>query len=234
MKKLTIASLCAILLSGPALAETKKEQHQKNELIGLGSGVVIGSLVAGPIGGAVAGLFGVLIAEDVNNKDKLEDASAKLQNRERQLIALNQKYEQDLADARLQLVSMDSEIQTVMEEAESSVQFKTASYLVEEHFKPQLKLLAEGLKNNERMIVHLSGFADRRGDEEYNLALSQQRVLSVKNFLVDEGVSEGQILTLSFGENKPTVESQSFESDFFDRRVVMRVEEGQQTMTASY
>ena len=233
MKKTMIAVLCGMMMSAPVLAEDFKQERQKNELIGLGSGVVVGTAIAGPIGGVVAGLVGVLIAEDVTKDKELESTTAKLQATEQQLIALNNKYEQDMADARLQLVSMDTEIRTVMEEAESSIQFKTASYVVEDHFKPQLNLLSESLKNNENMIVQLSGFADRRGDEAYNQALSQQRVLSVKQYLVSQGVGEEQIRTLSFGESKPAAQQQSFESDFFDRRVVMRIEEGQQTMTAS-
>lgn len=233
MKKQIIATLCTLALSTQVLADDHKEQRQKNEMIGLGSGVVIGSLIAGPLGGMVAGVFGVMIAEDVSNDAELADTKEKLTSREQQLIALNKKYEYDMAQARLQLVSMDTEIRTVMEETESSIQFKTASYVIEDHFKPQLELLGESLKDNERMIVQLSGFADRRGDEAYNQALSKQRVLSVKSYLVDNGVNENQIRTLSFGESKPTTSEQSFESDFFDRRVLIKVEEGQQTMTAS-
>ena len=233
MKKTMIALLSTAVLSTSAMAEDFEQERQNNELIGLGSGVVVGTAVAGPLGGIVAGVIGVLIAEDVSNDKALESTTAKLQAREQQLIALNDKYEKDMAQARLQLVSMDTEIRTVMEEAESSIQFKTASYEVEEHFKPQLDLLSESLKNNNNMIVQLSGFADRRGDETYNQALSQQRVLSVKQYLVAQGVDEGQIRTLSFGESKPAAAQQSLESDFFDRRVVLRVEEGQQTMTAS-
>ena len=233
MKKTMMAVLCSVAFSTSVMAEDLDKERKNNELIGLGSGVVVGSVIAGPLGGMVAGIIGVLVAEDVSNEKALANTTAELQRREQQLVALNDKYEKDLAQARLQLVSMDTEIRTVMEEAESSIQFKTASYVVEDHFKPQLDLLSESLKNNQRMIVQLSGFADRRGDEAYNQALSQQRVLSVKQYLVANGVDEGQIRTLSFGESKPANQQQSFETDFFDRRVVMRIEEGQQTMTAA-
>ena len=49
----------------------------------------------------------------------------------------------------------------------------------------------------------LTGHADPRGGAEYNKALSERRVGSVKHFLVDQGVPEGSIDTQAMGDEHP-------------------------------
>jgi outer membrane protein OmpA-like peptidoglycan-associated protein len=46
----------------------------------------------------------------------------------------------------------------------------------------------------------LTGHADPRGGEKYNQALSERRVGTVKNFLVQQGVPESSIDTVALGE----------------------------------
>jgi len=48
----------------------------------------------------------------------------------------------------------------------------------------------------------IEGFCDERGSEEYNLALGDTRARNAKKYLVDCGVSGGQIKTLSFGNER--------------------------------
>jgi OmpA family len=49
----------------------------------------------------------------------------------------------------------------------------------------------------------LTGHADPRGSAEYNKALSERRVGSVKHFLVEQGVPEGSIDTQAMGDEHP-------------------------------
>ena len=49
----------------------------------------------------------------------------------------------------------------------------------------------------------LTGHADPRGGDEYNKALSERRVGTVKHFLVDQGVPEGSIDTQAMGDENP-------------------------------
>lgn len=66
--------------------------------------------------------------------------------------------------------------------------------LVEAHGK---YLLAHG---DAKMI--LQGNTDERGTREYNLSLGQRRSVAVKNALNLLGVKDGQIETVSYGEEK--------------------------------
>jgi peptidoglycan-associated lipoprotein len=49
----------------------------------------------------------------------------------------------------------------------------------------------------------LEGHCDERGTEEYNLALGERRAKAVKDYLMDLGVEEKRIKTISYGESRP-------------------------------
>lgn len=52
-----------------------------------------------------------------------------------------------------------------------------------------------------RMLI--SGHADERGSDEYNLALGQRRAVAAKRYLVQRGVAQDRVEILSFGEERP-------------------------------
>jgi peptidoglycan-associated lipoprotein len=51
--------------------------------------------------------------------------------------------------------------------------------------------------------VVLEGHCDNRGSEEYNLALGTSRAESLKKALLQQGVSEDRLKTISYGKEKP-------------------------------
>lgn len=230
---LVIASAVSLSLSSYSFAGERSDGEKTNEAIGFGSGAVAGAFVGGPLGAMIGGIFGVLIADDINDEAQLEGATAKLERQQSQLVALQNQYDKTQQQIAVQLVSVEKQIEQVMQEIESTVQFRTASFLIEEHFKPQLDLIVDGLKNNPELVVTLSGYADVRGDSHYNQQLSEQRVASVKNYLLDRGIAGKQVKTQSFGESQPVNDQANREDHFFDRRVLVRVAQGQQSMTAS-
>jgi len=68
---------------------------------------------------------------------------------------------------------------------------------------PLLRAHADYLSRHPMTQVTIEGHTDERGTREYNLALGDQRAMAVQNFLVAEGVTERQLDTLSYGEEKP-------------------------------
>ena len=77
------------------------------------------------------------------------------------------------------------------------------SFTVKDEYKPLLEAHAAYLKQNRNARIKVEGNTDERGSREYNLALGQKRSESVKRVLTLLGVSESQIDTVSFGEEKP-------------------------------
>jgi len=73
--------------------------------------------------------------------------------------------------------------------------------------KPEYKGLVEAhakyLRENPGAKMLLQGNADERGSREYNVGLGQRRSDTVKRALVLLGAKEGQIESVSLGEEKP-------------------------------
>ncbi len=59
------------------------------------------------------------------------------------------------------------------------------------------------LSADSTFTIVIEGHCDERGSEEYNLALGDRRALAVKEFLVQLGVPEARLKTISFGKERP-------------------------------
>lgn len=59
------------------------------------------------------------------------------------------------------------------------------------------------LADNSGEQVRLEGHADERGTREYNIGLGERRSVSVQSILLVHGASESQLVTVSFGEERP-------------------------------
>lgn len=231
--KITLALTFCSFLSAGGMASERTKEEQTNEIIGLSSGAVIGTVIAGPLGGLIASVFGVMIADDVNSDKRLEQVQQTLEQKDQQLLAMQNQFELAKERTMLQIASMDKALEQRVPEIESHIQFKTGSYVIEDHYKSQLDLIAKNLQRHPKLTITLSGFADQRGDSTFNQALSEQRALTVKSYLLDNGVNKEQVLTYSFGESDLVSAGAHFEDDFFDRRVMLKVSDTPSAMTAA-
>lgn len=68
---------------------------------------------------------------------------------------------------------------------------------------PRLKQVAEWLQTHPAVLVRSEGHCDERGSDQYNMALGERRALSVRRFLVDQGVDADRLYTVSYGEEQP-------------------------------
>jgi peptidoglycan-associated lipoprotein len=67
--------------------------------------------------------------------------------------------------------------------------------------------------------VQLVGHADERGSTLYNLSLGQRRADSVRQYLVNLGIDESRLSTLSYGEERPEMRGQTEQAWTLNRRV---------------
>lgn len=91
---------------------------------------------------------------------------------------------------------------TVSKPSSNSVYFAFDKSDLDASSQAVLDAYAEWLNSNS-VKVTIEGNCDERGSREYNLALGQRRADSVRNYLVNRGVSANRIDTVSFGEEKP-------------------------------
>ena len=59
------------------------------------------------------------------------------------------------------------------------------------------------LNENKGARVRIEGNCDERGTNEYNMALGERRANSAKKYLMNLGVNEDRMHTISYGEEKP-------------------------------
>lgn len=66
----------------------------------------------------------------------------------------------------------------------------------------RIELDADFMKKNPQLKIRIEGNCDPRGTNEYNMALGERRALSAKKYLINLGVDEQQLSTISFGEER--------------------------------
>ncbi|MFZ1703071.1 MAG: OmpA family protein [Saprospiraceae bacterium] len=68
---------------------------------------------------------------------------------------------------------------------------------------PTLEVLANMMITNPSIKIQLNSHTDCRGDDEYNLELSQKRAQSVVQFLINKGIDPLRLIAVGFGKTKP-------------------------------
>ncbi|XOV87555.1 MAG: OmpA family protein [Pseudomonadota bacterium] len=245
-----ISKLIVVCMLGLSMVETRASEaalHQKGEVARTMSanesrrlsatragtdtrpeerrGALLGGLVGAGLGGPFGAGVGVIVGGGWLGKlVGLHRVNAELGTQVEVLAEARAsdeaQYRREVARLSRALVRAESQ-KAVVESV--AIQFRTASATLESHYQSALEDLAIALANSRDARVVLSGFADRRGDADYNLKLSEDRVAEVRRFLLAHGVTAAQIETRAFGESMPVSESGSPEDYFFDRRVVMEL-----------
>ena len=102
--------------------------------------------------------------------------------------------------------------------------FDYNSSAIRSEYNEKLDMLGDYLQKNPDAYVVAGGFADSTGEEEYNLALSERRAASVKDYLVNTfSVDANRIVTLWFGELNPVADNATDEGRQLNRRVEIAV-----------
>ena len=83
------------------------------------------------------------------------------------------------------------------------VYFDYDSYQLSPTEKGVLNKCAEWLVAHANVTVQVEGHCDERGTPEYNLNLGQRRADMVREYLVTMQVSPAQLVTISYGKERP-------------------------------
>ncbi|MEY3368826.1 MAG: hypothetical protein RI973_1981 [Bacteroidota bacterium] len=74
---------------------------------------------------------------------------------------------------------------------------------IREDARPTLDKLARDLELNPSLRIQLSSHTDCRGNDGYNLELSQRRAQSAVDYLISKGISAERLQARGFGESQP-------------------------------
>jgi peptidoglycan-associated lipoprotein len=101
--------------------------------------------------------------------------------------------------------------------SQRSIYYDYDKFDVKDDYRALVEAHAKYLRENPSARMLIQGNTDERGSREYNIALGQRRADSVKQMMTLLGVQEGQIETISFGEEKPRAKGND-ESAFSENR----------------
>lgn len=62
---------------------------------------------------------------------------------------------------------------------------------------------ANWLLQNTQYVVTVEGHADEQGTREYNLGLGARRASAARDYLVDRGIADNRVKTLTYGKERP-------------------------------
>jgi outer membrane protein OmpA-like peptidoglycan-associated protein len=79
------------------------------------------------------------------------------------------------------------------------------------------------MKENTAMRLEIEGHTCNIGTAEYNLALGERRAMSVREYLVSQGISADRLRTVSYGEERPKHDNAREETRRLNRRAALTV-----------
>jgi len=107
----------------------------------------------------------------------------------------------------------------------SSINFETGSDRIIPQAFDALNKIVESVKFRDKVQVIIHGHTDNVGDENYNMQLSINRAISIKNFFIEKGIAKNRIKTFGFGVTKPLVSNVTEEGRAKNRRVEILIAE---------
>lgn len=201
----TVISILALLTVAPAFAANAS----KEETIGVSAGSIIGAIAGGPVGFVVGAAIGARIGDKIHRKnDRIDTLFGSLEGSRSHVAGLRsnlQTLNSDLDSLgaeleRLQEVANPQLVSLLQAGIAMDVLFRTDEHVLADTIGDRLAELAGTLAENADIRVQLDGFADERGNEDYNLTLSRKRVEFVRAQLVAAGVDASRIRVSAHGE----------------------------------
>lgn len=224
--KIIALGLMASLVAGTAAAE----KASKEENIATGSGLVVGAVAGGPVGALVGVVVGAKLGEKYRDRreeaesldEELRSSQASLSRLEGELQSANKDnatLEQKLD--RLQRVAQPELAALLKAGIEMDLLFRTDEHVLTGATDQRLQAMAATLAPVSSIAIRLDGYADERGDADYNLKLSQMRAEHVRDILVGNGIPSGRITINANGES--IASDQTTDSYALERKVSLTV-----------
>ncbi|MCX6825921.1 MAG: peptidoglycan-associated lipoprotein Pal [candidate division Zixibacteria bacterium] len=94
-------------------------------------------------------------------------------------------------------------IKKVSEADFNSIYFDFDKYNLVNSAQNTLNANAQVLRENPSLIIRIEGNCDERGTVEYNLSLGEKRATAARKYLMDLGIADSRLQTISYGKEKP-------------------------------
>lgn len=104
-----------------------------------------------------------------------------------------------------------------------AIQFRVNSAQLKRSSHKILDKAARALSRYPDLNVEIAGHASSEGDDDYNMTLSQERVLSVREYLINRGIDPGRLTARGYGETQPVASNDTDAGRAQNRRVEFRL-----------
>ena len=108
-------------------------------------------------------------------------------------------------------------------ELREQVQFETGKARILPESYPILIEVADVLKERSSLVIRIEGHTDNVGGTESNQELSEKRALSVRQFLIENGINEDRLVAVGFGDTNPIDDNETEYGRYQNRRVEIHI-----------
>ena len=227
---IAVVAAASILFAAPSQAAGKSSRQEN---IGVGSGAVIGALAGGPVGLVIGAALGAKVGHTMHEKNEqivrlqesVDDSNQAVASLEGNIDQLSSEIERLQNVARPELVSL------LQAGIAMDLLFRTDEAVLADVTGERLAQLAGTLVQMPDIQIKLDGFADTRGDADYNLALSERRVEFIRDQFVAAGIDPSRINVSAHGESP--AQDESLDSYALERKVSIKLFIDEQPSMAS-
>jgi len=215
----TIATLSMLaLMSQSAMAATSRQEN-----IGVGSGAIVGVIAGGPVGLIIGAAVGAKLGDTMHGKsDRIDTLRVSLQDSEQSVARLERGIDELSGEvANLQNTARPELLSLMQAGIDMDLLFRTDEFALTDTSGARLAEMAGTLANMPGIKIQLDGFADERGDADYNHTLSEKRVEFVRKLFITAGVQPTRISTAAHGES--VAQSPDADSYALERRVSVKL-----------
>jgi outer membrane protein OmpA-like peptidoglycan-associated protein len=202
-------------------------ERSKQADIGVVTGVAVGALAAGPVGAVVGGAAGALLGDRYHRQaQSAAQLTASLDKSEAERARLAHSVEQldgSLAQARAAGEQLSQTLQRT-DELGLDVSFRTNDDSVTVQAMSPLLKLGALVASLPQARLRIAGYADPRGSDAWNDALSLRRAENVAAVLTAAGVPRERMLIEAHGKTESTSAPGDLDAYALERRVTVRME----------
>jgi outer membrane protein OmpA-like peptidoglycan-associated protein len=224
------AALAAAAATLPAWADDTNNPPNtgsKQSDIGVVTGITVGALAAGPFGAVAGAAAGALLGDHYHRQAQtsaqLSDSLGKSEAERARLAENVAQLDSSLAQARADGERLDQTLERT-DEVGLDVTFRTDDdSVLAQSMSPLLKLGAL-VASIPQARVRIDGYADSRGSDAWNDALSLRRVESVAAVLVAAGVPRERLVLEAHGKHQATPPDGDLDTYALERKVTVRLQ----------
>lgn len=197
----------------PAYAGDRPGEGSKQADIGTATGFAVGAAAGGPVGAVVGAAVGALLGDRYHHQAQVSAAlTTDLANSEAERTRLSESASE-----------LDRTLKQT-DQLELTVSFRTDDDSISTPDLPPLLKLGALLTAMPQARARVSGYADPRGSDAYNEALSLRRAQGVAAALMTAGVPPERIRLEAHGKSESTSAPGDLDAYALERRVTVRLE----------